>query len=263
MLRYASTNRELSRVLHRYFKRGERVILDYARENCTPKQAPEVEYVTKKIIESAPPGSMCALKMSSFAAKGDTVGAKARVDSVIRAAVQRDLDVAIDAEEVLYPETSYDFMHEYNTKEKARVYKTYQMYRRDAFEELLGDIESSHQHGFMLGAKLVRGAYLNTQPNVFDNKFDVDHNYNKALHYTCTAPHVHTMVATHNPVSLRIVRKFDRNRYVTAKLMGFDEKTVVDYRYVPYGTLRELTPYLFRRLRERLSWSTGDTLREG
>src|SRR6056300_67946 len=255
MLRYASTNRELSRVLCKYFQRGERVILDYARENCTPVEASEVEYVTKKIIESTPPGSMCALKMSSFGSKSDTVGARAHVDSVIRAAVQRDLDVAIDAEEVLYPETSFDFMHEYNTEERARVYKTYQMYRRDAFGELLADIESSHRHGFMLGAKLVRGAYLKTQPGVFDNKFDVDHNYNKALHYTCTAPHVHTMVATHNPVSLRIVRKFERGRYVTAKLMGFDEKNTVDYRYVPYGTLRELTPYLFRRLQERLSWS--------
>mgnify|MGYP000501007237 CR=1 FL=1 len=255
MLRYAATNRELPGVIQKYRRRGERVILDYARENCDLVDARYVREITKTMIQALPGGSMCALKFTSFGSRQNEAAAREHVASVVESAKSRGIDIAVDAEEVLYPRSCYELMQRYNTKDHARVYKTYQMYRRDAFEELLWDIERSHKDGFMLGAKLVRGAYLNTQRNVFANKDDVDHNYNKALHYTCTAPHVHTIVATHNKVSLRIVRKFNMNRYVTAKLMGFDEDDRVDYRYVPYGSLAELTPYLLRRLRERLSWT--------
>jgi len=256
MLRYAATNRELARVIQKYQHRGERVILDYARENCDLTEAPHVEKITKTMIRAMPGGSMCALKFTSFGSREDEAAAREHVASIVELASTKDVDIAVDAEDVLYPQSCYELMHRYNTKEHSRVYKTYQMYRRDAFEELLGDIERSHRDGFKLGAKLVRGAYLTTQKNLFHNKEDVDHNYNKALHYTCTAPHVHTIVATHNPVSLRVARKFDMDRFVTAKLMGFDESDVMDYRYVPYGSLLELTPYLFRRLRERMTWSS-------
>jgi hydroxyproline oxidase len=256
MLRYAATNRELIGVIQKYARRGERVILDYARENCDLTQAPHVKEVTKTMIRAIPPGSMCALKFTSFGSRENEDVARDHVTSIVEVAAANDVDIALDAEDVLYPHSCYEVMHRFNTKQHARVYKTYQMYRRDAFEELLRDIEQSHKDGFKLGAKLVRGAYLNTQRNLFHNKDDVDHNYNKALHYTCTAPHVHAIVATHNAVSLRIVRKFDMDRFVTAKLMGFDEGDRVDYRYVPYGTLAELAPYLLRRLRERLTWSS-------
>jgi hypothetical protein len=256
MLRYAATNRELSGVIQKYRRRGERVILDYARENCNLGDARYVKEITQSMVRALPRGSMCAVKFTSFGSKQNEATAREHVASIVESAKSRGIDIAVDAEEVLYPQSCYELMHRFNTKEHATVYKTYQMYRVDAFEELLGDIERSNKDGFMMGAKLVRGAYLSTQKNVLPNKDDVDHNYNKALHYTCTAPHVHTIVATHNRVSLRIIRKFNMNRYVTAKLMGFDEDgDRVDYRYVPYGSLGELTPYLLRRLRERLSWS--------
>jgi len=254
MLRYAATNRELSGVIRKYQLRGERVILDYARENCHLTEAPHVEEITKTMIRAIPRGSMCAVKFTSFGSRENETEAKEHVASIVELAETKGVDIAVDAEDVLYPQSCYELMHRYNTREHSRVYKTYQMYRRDGFDELLRDIEQSHADGFKLGVKLVRGAYLNRQRNLFDKKEDVDHNYNKALHYACTAPHVHTIVATHNPVSLRIARKFDMDRFVTAKLMGFDERDVMDYRYVPYGTLMELTPYLFRRLRERMAW---------
>jgi|SRR5210317_753240 len=255
MLRYAATTRELSGVIQKYRHRGERVILDYARENCDLREAHFVKEITKTMIQALPGGSMCALKFTSFGSRQNETAAREHMASIVESATSRNIDIAVDAEDVLYPQSCYELMQRYNTTDHTRVYKTYQMYRRDAFDELLGDIERSHEDGFMLGVKLVRGAYLNTQKNVFTNKDDVDHNYNKALHYSCTAPHVHTIVATHNKVSLRIVRKFDIDRYVTAKLMGFDEDEKVDYRYIPHGSLVELTPYLLRRLRERLSWS--------
>jgi len=258
MLRYAATNRELSGVIQRYQRRGERVILDYARENCDLRDAHYVKEITKTMIRAIPTGSMCALKFTSFGSRQNESAAREHVASIVELAESRDVDIALDAEDVLYPQSCYELMHRFNTTEHPRVYKTYQMYRRDGFDELLSDIEQSHRDGFMLGAKLVRGAYLNTQRNVLHTKEHVDHNYNKALHYSCTAPHVHTMVATHNPISLRIVRKFDVNRYVTAKLMGFDEDDLVDYRYVPHGSPVELVPYLLRRLRERMSWSRAN-----
>jgi len=67
-------------------------------------------------------------------------------------------------------------------------------------------------------------------------------------------PHVHTLLATHNERSLRYAKKFDKDQYVTAQLLGMGKNIGIEYRYVPVGSLYELTPYLLRRLKERMSW---------
>ena len=255
MFRYASTFKELGDVMLKYRHRGERLIMDYAKENCSLREAKHVEDITRKMLDVFPQGSMCALKLTSFGSRESPDKAYLSAVKIVKDAVDRDIKILIDAEDVLYPSIVKCIMEEYNTKYDAHVYQTYQMYRRKALDELLYDIEDAHNKKYMLGAKIVRGAYLNKQRCLFYNKDDVDHEYNKSLHYACVAPHVHTVVATHNPVSLRIAKKFEKDRYYTANLMGMDEHRRVDYRYIPYGSLLELTPYLLRRFKERLSWS--------
>ena len=255
MLRYASTFRELGNVMLKYRSRGEKLIMDYARENCSLREAQYVEDMTRRMLDTFPEGSMCAIKLTSFGSRESPDKAYLSAVKIVKDAVHRDIKILIDAEDVLYPSIVKTLMEEYNTEYNAHVYQTYQMYRRKALDELLYDIKDAHNKKYMLGAKIVRGAYLNKQRCLFHNKDEVDNEYNKSLHYACVAPHVHSIVATHNSISLEIVKKFERDRYYTANLMGMDEHRRVDYRYVTYGGLLELAPYLIRRLRERLSWS--------
>jgi len=230
---------------------GERVIVDYAREDVT-KDVSSVRRVTDIMVNSLPAEYMCALKMTSFGSRQSEDIAVGHVDDIITQAKSKGVRVCIDAEDVLYRDACYDLMRRHNTEQNVVVYATYQMYRRDALRELLSDMESSQNHGFKLGVKLVRGAYMRTQSGLFDVKDDTDNSYNRGLGHALSAPHVHAILATHNSLSLRIARRFPKERYVTAHLMGFGGNPT--YRYVPFGNLVELTPYLWRRFKERLSW---------
>ena len=249
MLRYAALNHELPNVVQRVCARGSNVILDYARENCPLSDADHVSAVTTKIASSVP-SAMFALKLTSFGSRESVRDA----DVYVRDIIQRTRRVCIDAEDVLYPKLCYDYMREFNHDEP-RVYKTYQMYRRDALKELDADICASQNHGIVLGAKLVRGAYLGKQRGLLPNKEAVDASFRRGLEMTLNAgPNVYTLAATHNTQDIQTVRAVPHDRCAIAQLLGMDED-FPDYVYVPYGSLSELTPYLFRRLLERLKWS--------
>src|SRR5210317_1180065 len=230
MLRYAATFRELPRVLEILHKRGEKVIVDYAKENCKLRDAFEVMRTTEGVIKTLPPDSMCAIKLTSFGSRESKSKAKDYAHSIIKTAKQHGVKVCIDAEDVLYPDICYDLMTEHNTRTDVHVYKTYQMYRTSAMQELMCDMNDT-------------------------DKAAVDNEYAKAMTHSLVCPHVHTILATHNERSLRYATRFDKEQYVTAQLLGMGKNIGVDYRYVPFGNLVELTPYLIRRLRERMSWN--------
>ena len=261
MFRYAALHHELKTVVQGIRARGERVIVDYARENVNSLN--DVAFVRRTneiMIDNLPIGSMCALKMTSFGSRTSLPHAVEHVDSLIDRAKSRGILTCIDAEDVLYPDACYRLAREHNNKTMVNVYITYQMYRRRAFSELVQDLESAKYDGFKLGVKLVRGAYLRKQTGVFGTKRQVDQAYDDALTFALPVPHAHTMLATHNAESLRLAREFPKNTYYTAQLLGMgvggDGATAqIDYRYVPYGSLWELSPYLLRRLWERMAWT--------
>jgi len=66
MLRYAALTRELPKVITRLQSRGEKIIVDYARENCDASDAGAVADMNRAVMRTLPAGSMCALKISSF-----------------------------------------------------------------------------------------------------------------------------------------------------------------------------------------------------
>ena len=255
MLRYAATFTELPRIIQMLHRRGEKVIVDYAKENCRLKDAFDVMCTTRSVIKTLPPDSMCAIKLTSFGSRESKSKAKDYAHSIIKTAKQCGVKVCIDAEDVLYPDICYDLMAEHNTRTDVHVYKTYQMYRTSAMQELMCDMNDTHKDGVMLGAKLVRGAYLRKQKDLFSDKAAVDNEYAKAMTHSLVCPHVHTILATHNERSLRYATRFDKEQYVTAQLLGMGKNIGIDYRYVPFGNIVELTPYLIRRLRERMSWN--------
>ena len=251
MLRYAALNHELSRVIEKVYRQGARVIVDYAKENCKPGEAPDVMWRTNTMTRALPVDALCAIKLTSFGSREDPAFAKSCAENVIQCAKRRGVRVCIDAEDVIYPDMCTSLMEEYNTPGLPPVvYKTYQMYRVDAVRELTRDLES----GVPLGVKLVRGAYLHRQGDaVFPFKSLVDESFRKGMELVLDAPHAHTIVATHNADDVDFAQSHGLE---VAQLMGMEDRDVdVDYVYVPYGNLWELTPYLWRRLKERLSWT--------
>lgn len=250
MLRYAALNSELPKVIRDVHRSGAKVILDYARENCKPRDAQYVRDVNMAMI-SGVPGNMFALKMSSF---GTPNLAVTHMKKIIQHAINNSCQVCIDAEHILYPKESYDMMREFNHYE-AHVFKTYQMYRSGALKELEIDLRAADRHGIKLGVKLVRGAYLGKQVGLLPNKNEVDKSFRQGLTMSLGAgENVYTLLATHNSDDIKFARSTPHRRYKVAQLLGMGED-FPDYRYVPFGTLSELTPYLFRRFVERLKWS--------
>lgn len=253
MLRYAALNHELTKIVRHVNKCGSKVILDYARENCHIEDANYVSDVNMKIIPTIP-GSMIALKMSSFGSKTSPHKAESHIRKIIQHSVNNSVKVCIDAEEIIYPKTCYDLMLEFN-KYNLNVFKTYQMYRKDALKELESDILAAQRNNIQLGAKLVRGAYIGKQPNLFKTKEEVDASYRRALEISLNSgDNVHTLVATHNVDDIKYTRLCPHKRYKIAQLLGMNND-FPDYVYVPFGSLYELTPYLLRRLIERSKWS--------
>ncbi|AGH31135.1 proline dehydrogenase [Ostreococcus lucimarinus virus OlV5] len=253
MLRYAALNHELPKVIRDVYRSGSNVILDYARENCKIHEAHHVGEVNMSAMEAVP-GSMFALKMTSFASRESPHFAVAHIKKVIQHAIKNKCQVCIDAEDVLYPKETYDMMIQFNQYEP-HVFKTYQMYRITALKELELDLRAAERHNIQLGVKLVRGAYLGKQDGLLPNKVAVDKSFREGLNMSLGArENVHTLLATHNSEDIKFARSCPHDRYKVAQLLGMGED-FPDYRYVPFGSLSELAPYLFRRFVERLKWS--------
>jgi len=249
MMRYAALNFELPKVIERVYRQGARVIVDYAKENCQPSDALDVVERTNVMTNALPVDALCAIKLTSFGSRDNPRYAQSCAEHVIQVAKRRGIRVLIDAEDVLYSDMCLHLMRTYNTPGvPPTVYKTYQMYRIGAVRELTRDIES----GIPLGVKLVRGAYLRTQRDlVFPSKSQVDASFRRGMELVLDAPHIHTIVATHNTEDVTFAQS---QGLEVAQLLGMHADDV-DYIYVPYGNLWELTPYLLRRLRERMGWS--------
>ena len=253
MLRYAALNHELTKVIRDVHRSGAKVILDYARENCKIHEAHHVGEVNMSAMEAVP-GSMFALKMTSFASRESPHFAAAHIKKVIQHAIKNKCQVCIDAEDVLYPKETYDMMIQFNQYEP-HIFKTYQMYRITALKELELDLRAAERHNIQLGVKLVRGAYLGKQDGLLSNKAAVDKSFREGLNMSLGArENVHTLLATHNSEDIKFARSCPHDRYKVAQLLGMGED-FPDYRYVPFGSLSELAPYLFRRFVERLKWS--------
>jgi len=203
-----------------------------------------------------------------------------RVLAICQKAFETGIPVMIDAEETWIQETidhlALDMMRRFN-KEKAIVYNTYQLYRHDKLQSIKDDYASAAKEGFILGAKLVRGAYMEKERRRADemgypspiqpNKQSADIDYDAALEF-CT-DHVNRIAivaGTHNENSCRLLADLldekgidPKNTHVYfSQLLGMSDNLSfnlanADYnvaKYVPYGPIKAVLPYLFRRAQE-------------
>ena len=214
-----------------------------------------------------------------------------RVTMICAAAERADVPVMIDAEESwIQPaidKLAMDMMKRFN-RDKAMVYNTYQMYLQDKADKLKTDIATAQSSGFILGVKLVRGAYMEKEraraaemhyPSpVYPDKVDTDDAYNRSLQYCIeNREHVALVAGTHNEESCMLLTELMKRENISkqhshvyfAQLLGLADNISFNlahagYRvakYMPYGPVKAVLPYLFRRAAETSS-VTGHAKRE-
>lgn len=214
-----------------------------------------------------------------------------RYEKVCKKAHNLEVALLIDAEESWMQDAAdnlvLDMMRKYN-KEKAIVFNTFQMYRWDRMDYLKKIHKIAKDEGFAIGAKVVRGAYMEkeneraqekgyTSP-ICKNKKETDENFNAAIAYIMEHLEDITIFAgTHNEESSfkLIAHMKERNidpsdgRVWFGQLFGMSDHITFNLaaqgynavKYVPYGPVRDVMPYLIRRAEENTSVA-GQTSRE-
>jgi proline dehydrogenase len=214
-----------------------------------------------------------------------------RIDTLCKTAFENDIPIMIDAEDTyiqnFIDEVVMEMMRKYN-REKCIVFNTYQMYRHDRIQILKKDIQSAREEKFFLGAKFVRGAYMEREraraakmgyPDpIQPDRESTDRDYNLALKISMDNIDIVTIFnGTHNEYSskylaeLMIEKKLDPadKRIWFSQLYGMSEHISFNLsaagfnvaKYVPYGPVRFVLPYLMRRVEENTSVK-GQTGRE-
>ena len=214
-----------------------------------------------------------------------------RLDAICYHASKKNVSIFIDAEESWIQDAIdhlvWLMMRRYN-KQRVVVYNTYQYYRHDRLHFLTESYDRAQQEGFLLGAKLVRGAYmekeraraikLNYATPINADKAATDDLYNTALRFCID--HLDTMAvcnASHNAESALLQVELmdkkglprDHPNTLFSQLYGMSDNLTFNLakagfrvaKYLPYGQVKEVIPYLIRRAQENTSM-TGDAGRE-
>ncbi len=214
-----------------------------------------------------------------------------RIDRICAAAAQYQTRVFIDAEETwiqtAIDQWAFDMMLKYNTS-RCIVYNTIQMYRHDRLAYLKAEFERAQNAGIQYGVKLVRGAYMEKErarAQAFDypspiqpNKASTDQDYDAALDFLVANKAIFSVCAgTHNEKSsMYLATLLDQEqidpkdpKFYFAQLLGMSDHISYNLsdagyqvaKYVPFGPVHEVLPYLLRRADENTSVA-GQTSRE-
>ncbi len=216
---------------------------------------------------------------------------KNRINTICKKAHSLSVPIYIDAEESWIQDTidkiATAMMYQYN-KDGAIVYNTLQMYRWDRLAYLKKCYEDAKKHQYFLGLKLVRGAYMEkeraraeklgyTSP-IQKNKASTDKDYDIALSFCIeNIDRISICAGTHNEDSsvkltqMLANKSIDKNdkRVYFSQLLGMSDHISYNLahtnynvaKYVPYGPVKEVMPYLIRRAEENTSIA-GQTGRE-
>ena len=258
------------------------------------KDDPNIPFAVFKVTGIAPLGTLEKLSCKKrLDAKGQAKCERIhnRVQEICEVAYSLGQPVFIDAEESWIQNAidrlATEMMEKYN-REQVIVYNTLQMYRTDRLEFLKESRRNAKRDGYLLGVKLVRGAYMEKEREragekgypspIQPDKESTDRDYDAAIDYCLDHLEDIAFVAgTHNEKSTqKLVRKMhDRNIPVDhphvffSQLYGMSDN--LSYilakngysvsKYVPYGPVRDAIPYLIRRADEN-SAVTGQVSRE-
>jgi proline dehydrogenase len=213
-----------------------------------------------------------------------------RFHKVCKLAVEKDVPLLIDAEESWMQKAADELIEElmeiYN-KEKAIVFNTLQMYRHDRMGYLKALDKKAKEKGFYIGIKVVRGAYMEKEREraeekgypspICTDKNATDINYDAAIKYMMDQPKMALFAGTHNEDSSYLLMslakkhniKENDSRLWFGQLFGMSDHISYNLanqgynvaKYLPFGPVRDVMPYLIRRAEENTSVA-GQTSRE-
>ncbi len=214
-----------------------------------------------------------------------------RVERICEAAHAAGVPVLVDAEESWTQEALdvlvREMMKRFNG-ERAIVYNTVQLYRHDRLAFLMKEAETAKAEGYHLGMKYVRGAYMEKEREraaekgypdpIGATKAAVDADFDDALRYAAEhIGHMAVLVGTHNEESCLLMARLmyqkglakNDPRIHFGQLLGMSDNISFNMaragynvvKYVPYGPVRKVLPYLIRRAEENTS-TKGQTSRE-
>ncbi|XP_029848603.3 proline dehydrogenase 1, mitochondrial [Ixodes scapularis] len=212
-----------------------------------------------------------------------------RVHTIARTAQEKGVRVMVDAEQTYFQpgisRITMELMRKYN-REKAIIFNTYQCYLRTTYDHVVRDLELARRQGFFFGAKLVRGAYMEQErlrAKTLGYEDPINATYedtNATYHKTLTEclrqvaqqkerKTIAIMVASHNEDTVRFAVKQMQELGIQpadkvvcfGQLLGMCDQVSFPlgqagysvYKYVPYGPIDEVIPYLSRRAVENHS----------
>ena len=214
----------------------------------------------------------------------------ARFHKVCKTAHKKDVPLLIDAEESWMQKAADELIEElmetYN-KDKAIVFNTLQMYRHDRMDYLKTLYKKAQEKDFYIGMKVVRGAYMEKEREraeekgydspICKNKQATDDNYDAAINYMMNHPKMALFAGTHNEESSYLLMDLAKKHHINAddnrlwfgQLFGMSDHISYNLanqgynvaKYLPFGPVRDVMPYLIRRAEENTSVA-GQTSRE-
>lgn len=303
---------ESQRTIERLAKHGTSTVLDFGAEGKTTEEDfNRTMNETLRAIDFASSISQHAVVSSKFsglarhglleklqtaekptpAEASEYENVLKRVDAICNAAFKKGVTLYVDAEEY-WIQDSIDalvnkMMQRYNTK-SAVVFNTYQLYRHDRLQYLKDSFAHARKEGYFLGAKLVRGAYMEKERRraaergyptpIYPDKAATDQAYNDAIRFCLdNFEKIAMSNSTHNADSnmlmarLIVEKGLPRNHAHLnfCQLFGMSDNITFNLanagfnvsKYVPYGEVRDVIPYLMRRAKENTT-VTGDMSRE-
>ena len=214
-----------------------------------------------------------------------------RMRLICKTAAEKNIGVLVDAEETWIQDPvdvlTIKMMDEFN-REKVTVFNTVQLYRHDRLGFLNDSLEAAGLRKFVLGAKLVRGAYMEKERRraeemgypspIQPDKASCDKDYNEALSMCVDhLDRISVIVATHNEESNMLTADLLDKRNIPhnhphvhfSQLYGMSDNITFNLakagfsvsKYLPFGPIKDVVPYLMRRAQENSSVS-GQTGRE-
>ena len=216
---------------------------------------------------------------------------RVRLLRICEVAAAKKIGVLVDAEETWIQDPvdalTILMMDSFN-KQRVVVYNTIQLYRHDRFKFLKDSYEAAAERNFVLGAKLVRGAYMEkerfraTENNyaspIQPNKESTDNDYNAAVKFSIEhLDIIAVIIASHNEQSNLTATELLQQKNIPlnhphvhfSQLYGMSDNISFNLakagcsvsKYLPFGPIKDVIPYLLRRAQENSSVG-GQTGRE-
>ncbi|GAX83243.1 hypothetical protein CEUSTIGMA_g10669.t1 [Chlamydomonas eustigma] len=213
-----------------------------------------------------------------------------RLETIVERAVSKSVKLMVDAEHSYFQPAidhmTLRLMKKYNKQGNAVIFNTYQAYLRSTHMRLKVDMERAHREGYQFACKLVRGAYMNLERDraaqqgypspVWDCLEETHACYEGCLRTVMeevAAGRAEVLFGSHNEDSIQLAVQLMHDLNLKAgsspvyfgQLLGMADHLTYTlgnhgypaFKYVPYGLVHEVIPYLLRRAQENASMLKG------